>query len=165
MEQDETLSVTLSNPINATIASGTATGTITNDDTAVPVTAGIYKGATQEGNYIFFTVTANRTLTALRLNALPCLCDPGGRLDWAPDFGDATLNIGADGTFVVEDTWSGSDVVGDIEWTYIYIRITGTFNTATSASGAILIKLELNYEGTHLRCSSGDVRWSATRQG
>src|SRR4029079_17887996 len=44
IEQDETFTLTLSNAVNATIANGSATGTISNDDTAVPVAVGAYKG-------------------------------------------------------------------------------------------------------------------------
>jgi hypothetical protein len=164
IEQSETLTVTLSSPANATIADGTATGTITNDDTAAPVTAGSYKGQTQNGNYVFFTVTSGRAVTDLRINALPCMCQPPARLDGAPDFGDATISIGVDTRFSAEDTWSGSDKVGDMEWTYVYVKITGHFDTATSATGTIVITMELNYEGTHYRCSSGEVTWSATLQ-
>jgi hypothetical protein len=42
VEQDETFIVTLSDPVNALIARGTATGAITNDDTGPPVTPGEY---------------------------------------------------------------------------------------------------------------------------
>jgi hypothetical protein len=165
IEQTETFTVRLSSPVNATIARAAATGTITNDDTAVPVTAGAYRGSTQNGNYVFFTLTSNRTVTGLRINSLPCLCEPGGRLDGAPDFGDSAFPIRADASFSAEDTWSGSDVIGDIEWTYTYVKITGRFNTATSATGTIVFIFELNYKGTHYRCSSGEVSWSATLQG
>ena len=164
LEQNETITVTLSSPVNATLGTATATGTVTNDDTAVPVTAGSYKGATQNGNYVFFTVTSGRAVTDLRINALPCMCQPPARLDGAPDFGDATISIGVDTRFSAEDTWSGSDKVGDMEWTYVYVKITGHFDTATSATGTIVITMELNYEGTHYRCSSGEVTWSATLQ-
>jgi hypothetical protein len=51
IEPDETFTVTLSSPVNATITNGTATGTITNDDTAVPVTAARTR-RDAEGNYV-----------------------------------------------------------------------------------------------------------------
>jgi len=164
MEQNETLTVALSNPVNATIATGTATGTITNDDTAVPVTAGAYKGATQEGNFVFFTVQTNRTLTGFRVNDLPCPCDPYGSLTGGEDFTGDTFTIRADGSFLAQGSWTGSNVRGDLEWTHWDVKITGLFSTATSATGTILINYEINYQGTHFRCSSGEVRWSATLQ-
>lgn len=164
IEQDETFTVTISNPVNAAIANGTATGTITNDDTAVPITAGAYKGATLEGNYVFFTVSSNRTITGFRVNDLPCPCDPYGSLTGGEDFSGDTFTIRADGSFLAQGSWTGSTVRGDFEWTHWDVKITGLFNTATSATGTILINYELNYEGTHFRCSSREVRWSATRQ-
>lgn len=164
IEPDETFTVTLSSPVNATITNGTATGTITNDDTAVPVTAGSYKGATQEGNYVFFTVTSSRTLTGFRVNDLPCPCDPYGSLTGGEDFTGDTFTIRADGSFLAQGSWTGSNVQGDLEWTHWDVKITGLFNTATSATGTILINYEINYQGTHFRCSSGEVRWSVTLQ-
>jgi hypothetical protein len=85
IEQDETLTVNISNPINATIAVGTATGTITNDDTQVPVTTGDWQGAMQTGDYVYFTVR-NRPQAEL----LPGEQHPGelqrGRLHHRIDF-------------------------------------------------------------------------------
>jgi Calx-beta domain len=163
IEPDETLSVTLSSPVNATIAKGTATATITNDDTAVAVTPGSYQGSTQNGNYVFFTVTGDRTITNLRLNDLSETCEGGGRITGGSNFGTNVFHIGADGLFSAEGTWSGSDKQGDIEWTNWYAKVTGTFDNPTSVSGTITEKYELNYKGEHFRCSSGEIRWSATR--
>jgi hypothetical protein len=47
-ENDETFTVTLSNPTNATIADGTATGTITNDDAAGAATLTVKDGSLLE---------------------------------------------------------------------------------------------------------------------
>ena len=166
IEPNETFAVTLSNPVNATIGQGSATATINNDDTAVPVTAGSYKGTTQNGNYVFFTVTGNRTITDFRANDLPETCDPGGlRLTGGSDFGTSSFRIDEGGVFSAEGTWSGSDPQGDVEWTNWSAKVTGSFGNATSVSGTITEKLELNYKGQHFRCSSGEIRWSATRQG
>jgi hypothetical protein len=165
IEQDETFTVTISSPVNASIAKGTATGTITNDDTAVPVTPGSYKGATQNGNYVFFTVLPSRAITGFRINDLPCDCDPGGQLTGGENFGDSLFPIEADGTFDAEDDWSGSITQGSIEWTYVYVKITGAFATPTTVAGTVIVKYELNYQGTHFRCSSGEIRWSAALQG
>jgi hypothetical protein len=165
MEQDETLSVTLSNPINATIASGTATGTITNDDTAVPVTAGIYKGATQEGNFVFFVVTSNRTVTEFRINAIPCTCDGPIRLTGGEDFGDSTFTIRADGSFLAKGDWTGSNVTGDAEWLHWDATLTGQFTSATTVTGTIIENYELKYKGTLYKCTTRLLNWSASLQG
>jgi hypothetical protein len=166
IEADETFSVTLSSPVNATIAKGTSTVTITNDDTAAAVTPGSYKGSTQNGNYVFFTVGADRTVTGLRLNDLSETCDPGGlRLTGGSDFGSSLFHIGDDGSFSAEGTWSGSEQQGDTEWTYWHANVHGSFDNATSVSGTITEQYELNYKGQHFKCTSGEIKWSATRQG
>jgi hypothetical protein len=166
IEPNETFAVTLSNPVNATIGQGSATATITNDDTATPVMAGSYKGTTQNGSFVFFTVTPDRTVTAFRANDLPETCDPGGlRLTGGSDFGDSVFHIDAAGGFAAEGNWDGSEQAGDAEWTHWDARLAATFGSATSVSGTIVERLELNYKGQHYRCTSGEIRWSATRQG
>jgi hypothetical protein len=101
--------VILSSPTNATIAKGMAVATIANDDTAVPVGQGSYEGATQNGNYVFFTLTANRTITGFRVNDLPLTCDPRGlRIIGGIDFGNDVFPVNADGRVNVERRWSGS---------------------------------------------------------
>jgi hypothetical protein len=164
IEANETFTVTLSNPVNASIAQGTATATIANDDTAVPVTPGSYQGATQNGNFVFFTLTANRTITGFRVNDLPGSCEGGGRIIGGIDFGNDVFPVNADGRLSAERTWSGSNKQGDTEWTYFYAKIAGFFDNPTTVSGTILEKDELNYKGTHYRCTSGEIRWSATRR-
>src|SRR5262249_6045384 len=61
---------------------------------ASPVTAGSWKGATQNGNYVFFTVTPGRTVTAFRVNDLPDPCAEGPILTGGEDFGNSTFTIG-----------------------------------------------------------------------
>jgi Calx-beta domain-containing protein len=166
IEANETLTVTLSNAVNAKIAAATATVTITNDDTAVAISAGSYKGATQNGNFVFFTLKPDRTITGFRVNDLPETCDPGGiRLLGGIDFGDNVFPVNADGRVNVHATWSGSFVSGDAEWTSEDTTIAASFNNPTAISGTITEIDELNYKGTHYRCSSGQITWSATRQG
>jgi Calx-beta domain len=166
IEANETFTVTLSNAVNAKLAASTATVTITNDDTAVAISAGSYKGATQNGNFVFFTLRADRTITGFRVNDLPETCDPGGiRLLGGIDFGDDAFPVNADGRVNVHATWSGSFVSGDAEWTNEDTTIVASFNNPTAISGTITEIDELNYKGTHYRCSSGQITWSATRQG
>ncbi|HEX6663078.1 MAG TPA: Calx-beta domain-containing protein [Gaiellaceae bacterium] len=164
IEQDETFTVELSSPVNAVIAQGTATGTIKNDDTAAPVSPGAYRGATVNGDYVFFTVLPNRTLTGFRVNNVTLNCSPGGTLSGSIAWTTNVWTIRADGSFVAEGSWSGSDVQGDAEYTKWYAKVTGLFNGA-SATGALTISEELNYRGTHFACSTVDKGWSATLQG
>jgi hemolysin type calcium-binding protein len=132
--------------------------------TVAPVTAGSYKGQTQNGNFVFFTVTSNRAITAFRVNDLPDPCEPGGTLSGGEDFGGSSFPIAADGTFLAEGRWDGSDVSGDFELTHWDGKLAGAFGTATSVTGTVLMNYEFNYQGTHFRCSSGTVAWSASLQ-
>jgi hypothetical protein len=151
--------------VNATLAKGTATGKITNDDTAVPVTAGSYRGTTQEGNYVFFTVLPNRTLTGYSVNDLPCPCSPYGILRGGENFSDTIFTIHADGSFAAEGSWTGSDTYEGFELTHWDAKVTGQFTSATTVRGTVLVNYEFNYGGTHFACSSGTKTWSATLQG
>ena len=126
-----------------------------------PVTAGNYQGQTQNGNFIFLTVQPNRTFTGLRVNDLPAECDGGGSLTGGEDFSDSVFTIRDDGSFEAASNWDGSVVQGDVEWTHWDGRIAGRFETATSISGTIVMNYGLKYQGTALRCSSGEIRWTA----
>jgi hypothetical protein len=66
--------------------------------------------------------------------------------------------------FTVDVTQSGPDQVGDIEWTNSHWKVTGFFDNPTTVSGTYLRSCDANYKGTHYRCSSGEIRWSATRR-
>ena len=131
---------------------------------ASPVTPGSWKGQTQNGNFVFFNVTASRTITGFRVNDLPDPCEPGGTISGGEDFGDSVFTIGVDGTFAADGRWDGSSVSGDFELTHWDGRITGAFGAANSGTGTILMNYEFNYQGTHFRCSSGNVTWSASLQ-
>jgi len=52
-------------------------------------------------------------------------------------------------------------VNGDTEFTHWDGRISGRFDTATSVSGTIVMNYGLKYQGTALRCSSGEIRGTA----
>jgi hypothetical protein len=162
IEADETFFVTLFNPTNATLAKSEATATIANDDTAARVGPGSYQGATQNGNYVFFALGADRTITGFKVNDLPLLCDDGGRTVGGIDFGSDIFPVDSGGRISAESTWSSS--VDDWHWTNVYAKVTGFFDNPTTVSGTIVWKGDLEYKGAHFRCSSGDIRWSATRQ-
>jgi hypothetical protein len=160
IEQDETFTASLSSPVNATIAKGTATGTIKNDDTALAVTAGAYQGATVNGDYVFLTVRPDRTVTGFRVNNVTETCIPGGTLGGVIDWTDNVWDLMPDGSFTATGSWSGSNVQGDTEYTKWSAKVTGAF-AGTSVTGTLTINDELNYHGTHYACSVVDKRWSA----
>lgn len=159
IEQDETLTVTLSNALNATIANGTATGTIRNDDTAVPVTVGTYKGLL-DGNFIFFDVNSDRTVSGFRSNYIREDCNGNlyiyGTVSWGPTH----RPISADATFAFGGTSSGT--VGGNPATFTN-AVTGRLD-GTNATGTYTASAEFDYQGTHYRCSSGTKPWTASLQ-
>jgi len=132
-------------------------------DPAAPVTAGSYKGATQEGNFVFFTVTSDRKITGFRLNAVAENCEPGGTLRGSVDWGDSRFASGNDGRFTAQGNWTGSEKNGDSELTSSSWTVTGSFSGG-SASGTVTMSAEANYNGTHYRCSAGEVKWTAAVQ-
>jgi hypothetical protein len=129
-----------------------------------PLTPGSYRGQTQNGNFVFLTVSSNRTFTGLRVNDLPANCDDGGYLSGGEDFGDSIFRVKDDGTFEAEGNWDGSIVNGDVEFTHWDGRVAGRFDTATTVSGTIVMNYGLKYQGATLRCSSGQIAWTATLQ-
>jgi hypothetical protein len=129
---------------------------------AVPVTAGAYQGQTQNGNYVFFTVLANRTVTGLRVNDIPGTCNGPLRIVGGRDWGTSVFPIDPTARFGGEYNWSGSDVVGDLEWTRWHETFTGYFNNPTTVTGTYLWSGEANLKGSHYNCTSGNVSWSAT---
>ena len=160
IEQDETFSVTISGAVRATIAVGSATGTITNDDTQVPVTAGAYKGLI-DGNFLFLDVV-DRYVTHFRSNYVRMDCGSTGiyvygQLDW----GDSRFAVGADGTFK-----ASADSNGTVSGTpaKYHDEIAGRFD-GTNASGTVLGSVEYDRDGTHLSCTSGPRPWTVSFQG
>jgi hypothetical protein len=159
IEADETFSVTLSSPVNATIANGTATGTITNDDTAVPVTAGSYKGLL-DGNFIFFDVLSDRMLTGMRFNYFREDCNGGVYMYGTFNMGSARYPIGADASF--KFTRNSTGTVSGAPATFSF-EIGGRFD-GINATGTVLGTSQFDYQGTHYTCSSGNKTWAATLQ-
>jgi len=160
IEQDETLTVTLSGAVGATIATGTATGRITNDDTQVPVTAGTYKGII-EGNALFLDVV-DRYVTHFRSNYLRMDCGSTGVYVYgALDWGNSRFPIGADGTFSATSDSNGT-VDGDPA--KFHDELAGRFD-GTNASGTALVSVEFDSDGTHYSCTSGQRPWTAPLQG
>jgi Calx-beta domain/RTX calcium-binding nonapeptide repeat (4 copies) len=148
-EPDETFTLTLSSPVNATLGTATATGTITNNDapTAKP---GHYNGPISSGGNIDFDVSADgRTVSGLSM-LLYISCDNGaaGNLSLKPTF---TATIGPDLGF--DSSGSGTDVT---------VVLKGKFDNATNTAAGTL-QVHLNYQGAS--CDTGAVTWTANRQG
>jgi hypothetical protein len=101
----------------------------------------------------------------MRINDLPEQCNGGLVLTGGDNFGDSTFTVRDDGTFAASGNWDGNDVQGDATWTHWDVTITGRFDTATSASGTIVENYRLTYQGSAYQCSSGNITWTATKQG
>jgi hypothetical protein len=149
-EQDETLTVTLSSPVNATIADGSATGTIQNDD------ARHYAGTTIQGQAISFDVSADRTaLTNLNflVNTSACNELPLIVTDIPVSFA-GPIAINAGGTFNSAYTW------GDLANGMVNGSIQGSFDPSGKASGTLTGEFDINI-GFVLHCPISTVSWNA----
>ena len=159
IEQDEAFSITISGSVGATIAVGTATGTITNDDTRVPITPGAYKGLI-DGNFLFLDVV-DRYVTHFRSNYIRMDCGSSGYYVYGSlDWGDSRFAVGPDGTFKVSADSNGT--VSGLPARY-HDEITGRLD-GTNASGTVLGSVEYDRDGVHLSCTSGPRPWTASLQ-
>ena len=159
VELNETLTVTISNPVNATIADATATGTITNDDVAPPATPGHFAGTigNAQASLNFDIGADGRSMSNLVTGEIDESCDPNTYTFWFYGFhGSGPFPIAMDGSFTV----SGSHTDPQLTWT---LKFSGKFSGA-SASG--ILHVESSYvlsNGTQLNCTSGDQPWTASK--
>ena len=115
IELDETFTVTLANPLNATIATGTATGTITNDDGAPAITindVAVIEGNTGTTTALFTatlsgpataTVTVNWSTSDGTATAGTDYESGSGSLSFAPGETSKTIAVTIDGDVLVEN--------------------------------------------------------------
>jgi Ca2+-binding RTX toxin-like protein len=154
IEPDESLSVQISSPVNTTIAAGSATGTIKNDDKPKP-RAGRWTGMTSQNRAIQFDVAPDASyLTAVRFSIdLEC---PGIKFqDEVIDFGDARIPLRPDWTFAV----NGSDASGDVSLTFSF---GGIVSPSGSAAGTLRFDFRINTPYGLATCSTENVTWRAT---
>ena len=160
IEQDESLTVTISGAVGATIAGATATGRITNDDTQVPVTAGAYKGII-EGNALFLDVI-DRYVTYFRSNYVRMDCGSTGIYVYGDlDWGDSRFTIRPDGSFSASADSNGTVSGNPAKF---HDELSGRFD-GRNVSGTVLGSVEYDRDGTHLSCTSGQRPWTASLQG
>jgi len=161
-EPDETFTVGLSNPVNATIGSGSATGTIQNDD---PVAQpGHYVGKDSQNETWSFDVTPDgRGLANLTSGQINMSCSYAGQTVGSTSGGNFQLKsvfpIAQDGSF------SGSvNFTGEPDTTSDVFTIAGKFtNNTMSASWSE--KWSFTYQGYPIDCVTGDQTLTATRTG
>jgi hypothetical protein len=156
VEQNETFTVALSDPVNATIADGSATATITNDDVAPR--SGHYTGTTSQGKSIAFDVAPDlATLTNVVFSADLTVAEAPLILRNFP--------VELRGVAPIQPDWSFGFVApyDDADMS-LNLTFRGQLSTPGSASGTFRLDMTLkNVEGFGtVHASSGDVTWQAS---
>ena len=157
-EPDETFTVTLTSPVDATLTSRRATVTIRNDDLPPP-RPGRYTGTTSQSRSIGFEVSVDgQRLTQLTLSVF-VNCPRYGR-QLPEDFAFATLSVPISPI--------NRRVGGNLQYTHpaggrVYAYVEGTFVTsagtaASTASGSF----RLTYVVDNVGCASDTVTWNAS---
>jgi len=124
-----------------------------------PITAGSYKGLL-DGNFLFFDVRSDRTLTNFRSNYIREDCDHGGYVYGTVDWGSVAVPIDPDGTF--KATARLQDYVSDVPATFVD-ELAGRFD-GTNVTGTYTGTSEFDWKGVHQKCSSGPKTWTASLQ-
>lgn len=133
-------------------------------DPTVGVAIGSYRGQTQTGNFVFFSVTPSRAINGWRVNDIRRTCTPaGGYIYGAVDLGSGSnLPIDATGRFSMQVSYDSTITWdnGDVTPAKAFLRISGIVQ-GSSASGTVLSTFEFDRGGRYT-CSNGDETWSAS---
>ena len=123
------------------------------------MTPGNYQGLL-DGNFVFFTILADRTVTGFRSNYLREDCNDNvyiyGTLEW----GTSRFPIAADGTFSVSSSGTGTVDDQPAEFTD---SVTGKID-GTTVTGTVTGTADFTSGGTRYRCASGVKTYTATLQ-
>jgi hypothetical protein len=156
IEPDETLTVNLSSPVNTTIATGSATGTIENEDKPKP-RSGHWSGTTSQNRPIGFDVTSESTaITNMRLEVdVQCQEIDFRATNVVLDFGSSRFGLKPDWSFSAHG--SDSDSNGTID-----ISLSGYLTPGGSATGHVQVDFGIYTDYGTVHCSTGDVTWTAS---
>ncbi len=139
------------------------TTTTTTAPPASPVTAGSYKGSTQDGNFVYFTMTANRQMMDWRTNDLTEQCNAGYYIP-------GSVSLQGSGILIQIDDLGHFDYVADGTVTLssgspdkYHFEIAGNVS-GTNVSGTVVTNEGFDYNGIHLICASPVTSWTATLQ-
>jgi len=124
---------------------------------ASPVTAGNYKGL-MDGNFVFFTINSDRTISGFRSNYIREDCDQGGYVYGTVDWGPPKYPIANDGTFSFSADYDGTVEDAPAKFSD---GVTGRVD-GTNVTGTYRATADFTYQGTHYTCSSGQRTWTAT---
>jgi cell division septation protein DedD len=141
----------------------TTTTTTPPPPPATPVTPGSYKGATQDGNFVFFTLTANRQIMDWRTNDLTEQCNAGYYIPGAVSLQGSGRVIQIDDVGHFDHVADGTVTFSDGSPDKIHFEIAGDVS-GTNVSGTVVLTEEFDYNGLHLTCASPVTNWTATLQ-
>jgi Calx-beta domain-containing protein len=155
VEQDETFTVRLSSPVNATLGNAIATATIANDDFAPK--DGHYAGTTSQGLSVGFDVSGGATVWSNFIIATQVTCQevPGVILVETFDFTGISSPLAADWS------WNVNENTSDADGTYA-LAFNGKLTPPGSATGTFRFDMALNTDAGVAHCSTGTVNWSAS---
>jgi hypothetical protein len=129
----------------------------------VEASPGSYKGATSVGNYVFFDVTAARTVAGFRVNDFRRVCDGPMTIYGGLDLGaSARFAVQSDGGFAIQYKWDKGWAIDPSIPAKGEVNITGHVQ-GSSASGTAYVSIEFDYQGRHWRCATEQQTWTATR--
>jgi len=161
-EPDETFTVNLSSPVNATIGTGSATGTIQNDD---PVAQpGHYTGRDSQNEVWSFDVTPDgRGLANLTSGQINMSCSYAGQTVGSTSGGNfhvtSTIPIAQDGSFTATVNFTGEpNTTSDI------FTMTGKFTNGTMSANWSE-NWSFTDQGYPIDCTTGNQTLTATRTG
>jgi hypothetical protein len=132
-------------------------------DPAVAVVAGSYKGQTQTGNFVFFTVSTNRTVNGWRVNDIRRTCSGGGYVFGSIDLGaNSAIPVDSSGRFSYQVNYDATLTAanGDKTPAKAFFRVLGLIQ-GSSVSGTVLSTYDFDRNGSHVTCSNGDETWTA----
>ena len=145
------MTVTLSQPVNGTLADPTATGTITNDDIAIR--SGHYTGSTSQFTFIAFDVAEGASaLSGLFFFANPTCDTPLSMLRNVKIELLSPIPVGPEGSFATSGTTITPSQIS------ITVSVEGKLTAPSSASGVVRVvdmtSNESPFCGAHCRTMS-----------
>jgi hypothetical protein len=156
VESDETVNVTLLNPVNAKLGTASAVATMTNDDAAPR--SGHYAGTTSQGRSITFDVSSDvkSVSNIVVYTDVACVEIPTTLPNVPLDLTGISFPIGPDWSFgftqSVSDPSTGTGT----------FALHGALSVNGAATGTLRIDMALNTDYGVVHCSTGDVTWTAS---
>jgi hypothetical protein len=155
LEPDESLTVNLSNPVNATIADGSATGTIQNDDHSPSPHPGHYAGTTSNGSALGFDVAGDGSAVANLTFTVHSSCFILGTSPDLPITVPGPVSINADRSFSTSFSGGRTDLSANG-------TIEGSFDASGNASGALKATTTVTTDSGPFPCPFDvDLTWTA----